>query len=234
MPNFLHFESEIFPLRNRFPIWVTGLEAWQELSEIIETDDIYQIRRAIQRLQEVTKPSPPPCPRLFISHRKVDEKLALRIGKLALQEGFEIWIDVLDRNLQGLKSSQRRAGNYLAPLAIAGIIEVALLNCTHLIATVTYNTAGSFWVPYEFGRVKDRLVSSRQASSWIDPSTNTPFAVGEYLHLCPIHGSENDIELWLRAEMQKYQRGKQVNAITNCKNATNPDLSNAASRLPGG
>ena len=79
-------------------------------------------------------------------------------------------------------------------------IEMALLNCTQVIAAITPQTPGSAWVPYEYGRVKDPVPESPQAACWVDPRVaNLP----ESLYLGPFLKSEIDIVAWLHLERSR-------------------------------
>lgn len=142
----------------------------------------------------------PTRPCVFVSHRQADVNPAARIAYLACQTGFDYWLDALDPTLPGagLVSTEQAAA------ATAAIIEMALLNSSHVIAVITPNTKGSQWVPYEYGRVKlSETVSSLQAACWIyKATTGTPLP--EYLYLGPIFKTESEIQQWLRTELQKH------------------------------
>lgn len=136
-------------------------------------------------------------PRLFVSYKSKDRPFALRLAYLADLEGFEYWLDVLDptlsvTNISTPLSPQQRS------MLIASIIEIGLLNSSHLIATITTITASSRWVPYEFGRVKGQTVVAKDASSWLQQAAVA--SVPEYLYLCPIHPDETRIRVWLASE----------------------------------
>jgi hypothetical protein len=78
----------------------------------------------------------------------------------------------------------------------AAIIEMGLLNASHLIAGMTPNTAGSKWLPYEFGRAKFRRLHSPFSASWLYPRmTESDF--GEYIYLAETTRAEVDIRGWL-------------------------------------
>lgn len=150
------------------------------------------------------------CPRLFISHRQVDYPLALRIARLAIDEGIEIWLDVTDPtrpdptltwlNTVGRKCFTRRQEQLLT----AVIIEMALLHSSHVIVIMTGNTIGSGWIGYEYGRIKDSSLYSLQASCWIHPSLGaTPW---EYLLLGVSTCDENSIKRWFRDELAAWSR----------------------------
>jgi len=140
------------------------------------------------------------CPRLFISHRMVDYGYAERIAWLASEHGWDYWLDVHDPGLAAINS--RLLSPQSQALAVALIIEVALLNCTHVLATITENSPGSAWIPYEYGRVKPNLVASQLAACWLHPfHAITP---AEYMNLGPILRDERAIRHWLSAEKAKF------------------------------
>jgi hypothetical protein len=128
-------------------------------------------------------------PRVFISHRQADADCAERIAWRASQEGLDYWLDVHDPLLRYSKAAP--------PMILAAIIEIALLNCTHVIAAHTPNSAGSKWIPYELGRAKSRAVYSHQAAGWFHSQTS-PAAYGEYVQLAEICRSEKEVVRWLK------------------------------------
>src|SRR5882672_2540578 len=140
---------------NRFPDWASGVGLYRELMR-----DFDQNSRLFANLRLQGDAAPRDrgidCPRLFISHRQADEPYALAIAHLAQRHGFYFWLDILDPTLAV-------AGAQTDPRTIAIIIEMALLNCSHVIAVMTPNTKGSTWVPYEYGRVKKLAPVSSQA-----------------------------------------------------------------------
>lgn len=197
MPNYDWREFQSRPWSLRFPDSARGAEEWRSDRGVASTlGSLFQ-----QRLARVTKP-PKPC--MFVSHRRADIQQALRVAYLACQEGFDYWLDVLDPSLNqlpvlgvgGLPQQQRA-------LAIAGIIEMALLNSTHVLAVITSHTKGSFWVPYEYGRVKDPVPASLQAACWIDSSVQSK-TLPEYLYLGAVTKSESDLRSWLVSELTRY------------------------------
>ncbi len=162
-------------LVDRFPANANGVTPWKMVARSLPTD-MPQLGRPSQLL--VT-------PRIFVSYKSQDRQYALRLAYLCNQQGFEYWMDVLDPTLTSvnlLSSTQQKS------VLIATIIEMALLNSSHVIATITNRTATSQWVAYEFGRVKDQTVVASESGSWIHP-TEKP-SVAEYLYLCPRHTNE--------------------------------------------
>jgi hypothetical protein len=74
---------------------------------------------------------------------------------------------------------------------------MGLLNSSHVIAAMTPNSAGSKWIPYEFGRAKHRRVHTIYAASWIHPGI-TDRDCGEYVYLAEITTLEHEITAWLK------------------------------------
>src|SRR5205823_13123760 len=80
----------------------------------------------------------------------------------------------------------------------AGIIEMALLNSTHVVSMQTTHAHRSRWVPYEFGRAKERHPLATNAASWFE-SPLTPAANGDYLWLGFCAFSSGALDGWLDA-----------------------------------
>jgi hypothetical protein len=137
------------------------------------------------------------CPRLFISHRQSDKKYALRIAKLALKNGFACWLDILDPVLQRLPYTGIHKD--LISFVTACIIEMALINCTHVIACMTPQTRGSLWVPYEYGRITRVPSLTRPAAAWVHPDLDKADYPG-YMLLGHTTCTEYQIESWLNDE----------------------------------
>ena len=185
------------PWLSRFPDGVRGLSAWRQLS-FLEGPPA----RLIEERQRTTTRPARPC--VFVSHRQADVAPATRIAYLACLEGFDYWLDILDPMLSGMPgvgwggpSAQQSS------VAVAAIIEMALLNSTHVIAVMTANTQGSQWVPYEYGRVKDPLPVTPQAACWVDGAI-AGSQLPEYLYLGAITRTESEIRNWLQTERQQY------------------------------
>lgn len=185
-------ESQQFAGRtiDRFPTGVNGVSLWQTAARTLPLN--------VPQIGRPTRFNATPC--VFVSYKSQDRQLALRLAYLCNQEGFEYWMDVLDPNLSGINpqpNSQQKS------VLVATIIEMALLNSSHVIATITNQTASSQWVPYEFGRVKDQAVVATEACSWVHPIQNPTLA--EYLFLCPQYKNEAAIINWLTSERTKWE-----------------------------
>lgn len=203
MANYDYQEYHTKTWLERYPDGVTGITEWQEQlpgSYWQGFSPVASVRSAPAR-GALTRP------RIFVSHRRIDVIKATRIAWLADQEGFEFWLDALDPSLMQLQTliGSGAVSPHQAALAIAAIIEMALLNSTHVIATMTSNTQGSQWVPYEYGRAKDVGPITVQAGCWVDHTLSKGY-LPEYLHLGKKTFSEVEIRAWLASEFINWQQ----------------------------
>jgi hypothetical protein len=192
------FERRSLPERYPDATWILGRQAWRERTTG-SAPDLSGLVSDLAALRQAARWGAPPlaCPRVFISHRRDDRDDALAMARLAAQSGFQFWLDVLDPTLQGAA---------LPSIAIAAVIEMALLNCTHVVAIMTLNTHGGMWVPYEYGRVKLPALTSPQAATWLHPDFATAAAAGtvtlpEYLLLGDRLSTRMDVRYWFDREM---------------------------------
>src|SRR5262249_36624209 len=116
-------------------------------------------------------------------------------------------LDVIDLPAEKTKQVQRieaTLGGALTQFEMnvlqAAIIEMALINCTHVVALMTQRTAGSQWVPYEYGRIDRGGRAKDPATAYCVTASIKITDLPEYLHLAPIHKLESEIRLWFRAE----------------------------------
>jgi hypothetical protein len=198
-------------LLERFPDNVRGVEAWQafirRLSELMRRTDIggHEYYGALHgifdeyigALDDVQKENPSPECCVFVSHKRCDEDLAARIAWIAVQKGFDYWLDVHDPVLPVIAGSA--IPSPLRETIVAAFVEMALLNATHLIAVHTLRSHTSLWVPYEIGRAKSRDIWSSQVSGWFEPGQVAPIA-GEYTYLMEQLANRADIDRWLAAQ----------------------------------
>lgn len=141
---------------------------------------------------------------MFVSHQQRNRDEALRIAYLADRAGFEFWLDVLDPNLAALDRRFASATQTQRSLAVAAIVEMGLLNSTHVKAVITQESRSSRWVPYEYGRVKDKKLLAAQAACWLAKSESREFP--DYLFLGERSQSEKDVRGWLRRERKKWEQ----------------------------
>jgi hypothetical protein len=181
----------------RFPENVRGYEAWIELVEALpRLRDEGGVPEAEQTFFRRTAPlmlePKPKC--LFISHQRKDGDYAKRIACQAHHRHLDYWLDVHDPVLAAVN---QMPGTPLRSLLIAAIIEIALLNSTHVIALHTVNSGGSKWLPYELGRAKAHQVVSWQAAGWFEPG-QTAQNCGDYVQLALMFsGDEYQLLGWL-------------------------------------
>lgn len=154
------------------------------------------------KLRRFSKPDHP-CPRLFVSHRQSDGLYALRVAQIAEQLDFAYWVDILDPLLRLMTYS--KIPRQLGPLLTACVIEMAIINCTHLIACMTPQTRGSLWQPYEYGRKADIPHNSVKASAWLHPDLSS-FDFPEYMLLGEVTRNETDVANWLKREIKLLQK----------------------------
>jgi hypothetical protein len=90
---------------------------------------------------------------VFISHRTADDALAKAVrDRLTKVHGITCYLDDLDKEAGAANQSNR----------VTALIVKRLTDCTNLLAVVTQNTRGSWWVPFEVGvaRQAPRIITS--------------------------------------------------------------------------
>ena len=78
---------------------------------------------------------------VFISHRTADNEIAQRVAQRLTYHIITVYIDDIDQELRRLEGTS----------AITGLLVQRVNACTNLLAIVTQNTQGSWWVPFEIG-----------------------------------------------------------------------------------
>ena len=177
------------------------VKAWQDfVTELLELLPLARdgrgheaIDASVDRFRERASTAPrPKKTTVFVSHQRKDAHWAERAAWEASELGLDYWLDIHDPGL-------KRAPSLPAPIQaalIAVIIEMALLNCTHIVSMQTTHARGSRWVPYELGRAKQWMTIATNASSWfekgiwLDPG-------GDYLALTFCARQDTDLYAWL-------------------------------------
>lgn len=120
---------------------------------------------------------------VFISHRTADDRIAQQVAyRLKTVHGIDCYIDDIDAELKRSQGSQ----------GVTALIVRRLNACTNLLAIITPNTEGSWWVPFEVG-------VARQAPRVITTFTNLMDALlPEYLLEWPRLRGENAIDTFAR------------------------------------
>lgn len=192
MPRDLDYDSAEFEntsLFERFPNWALGLEMWREFGGGAVGFEV--LLRALAGARLNARPGgylPGGITRVFISHKQENRDEALRVAWLANQAGHHFWLDILNPTLNGTP---------LSPILTACVIEMGLLNSSHVIALITPESRPSRWIPYEYGRVKEPTVYALNSACWLHSSQY--FNIAEYLFLGTQTRIENDITVWLGA-----------------------------------
>ena len=212
--DFYRFEDRSLDERFDLP-WIVGQHEWRSgiaarafANPATGLDWLLQLRNAAK-----SRPQPPP-PRVFVSHRQVDERWGRRNAWLAWDAETDFWLDIVDFDpafqpqLIRIEQLLGRAPTRVE-LAIltAAIVEMALLNCTACLAVITRNAAGSLWIPYEYGRMKGGAIVAPQVCCWHDATTILRDDLAEYLHLGPVLPDERGIRNWHSAVVNGGQAG---------------------------
>ncbi len=209
MANFNWLDTRQADWFRRFPQWAYGWSQWAEMGDNQWAPGTTWLGLPSLHARDRDPAWTPACPRLFVSHRKdaPDADYALRIAWLAAEEDFEFWLDVLNPDLEKLKQRIPHLTPEMESLATARIIEMGLINSTHVIALMTPRTRGSLWIPYEYGRVKDAPTDAVEAGCWLDPKlAAADFA--DYLRLGVVTWDEKGIRDWLRGERAAWRTRK--------------------------
>jgi hypothetical protein len=194
----------------RFPEGTPGLESvWRDTLDRI--DELAESPRALHfRTKRIRRPREP---RLFISHKQADGAKAKRVAWLAKNCGFNYWLDVLDPTIEWLHQAERDEKK--RGIMLAAVIEMALLNSTHVIALITRKAVASRWIPYEYGRVKDHRIQSEQVACWVAPRQRR--LLTEYMYLGDQLLTEQDICRWLRKRRKEFRQASRGRTVPRAK-----------------
>jgi hypothetical protein len=223
MQKFFWRETADEPVQNRYPENYPGVESWRSLVSRISDSDLISrsdfddysevFNTFLADLDHEVHSQPTVDTRdesrttccVFISHRQNNVDNALHIAWVATQADYDYWLDIHDPSLIGLNGAQ--IPSPAKDILLAAIIEIALLNSTHVIALHTKYSIGplpnnvSKWIPYELGRAKVRQIRSEQAACWFDKHTPVS-SCGEYVYLAKHTRTTTDISNWLGAAHQ--------------------------------
>ena len=90
---------------------------------------------------------------VFISHRTADDTTARHVAeRLRNVHSITVYIDDIDQELRRVRGTA----------AITAMLVKRIESCTNLLAIVSQNTQGSWWVPFEIGvaRQAPRVITS--------------------------------------------------------------------------
>ena len=140
-------------------------------------------------------------PRVFVSHRQDAPLRGERIAEIAAARGLDYWLDIHDPKIHTAQLFQHALGPLRYAIVVAAIVEMALINCTHVVVAHTLVTGNkipwvpSQWIPYEFGRAKARGIVTAQAAGWFQQPI-APVYRGEYVLLAHQLHTDQDVVDW--------------------------------------
>lgn len=132
---------------------------------------------------------------VFISYRHLDRKKALEIANKLKSNNINYYLDVIDDESRSTDD-------------ITNVITKNIKKSTHLLAIISPNTNGSWWVPFEIG---EATISNRRISSYAYKQNDYIYRtllntyksfLPEYLHKWPILLSDGDLDAFI----QQYHR----------------------------
>lgn len=132
---------------------------------------------------------------VFISYRHSDRLKALEIATKLGLNNITYYLDVIDEESKTTDD-------------ITDVITKNIKKCTHLLAIISPNTNGSWWVPFEIGEatIADRRICSYayKEFTYISRSVlnNYKSFLPEYLHKWPLLLTASDLDSFI----QEYKR----------------------------
>ena len=131
---------------------------------------------------------------VFISHRTADDRVARTVAqRLENRHDIRGYVDDCDKDANAARGTSR----------ITTLIVSRLNMCTHLLALVTDNTKGSWWVPFEIG-------VARRAPRAISTFTNLTYGLPEYLTEWPVLRGESAIDKFAAAYKAQIATAKRM------------------------
>lgn len=131
---------------------------------------------------------------VFLSHRTVDDRIAQSVAhRLKSHHDINCYVDDFDKEANTARGTNR----------ITTLIVSRLNMCTHLLALVTENTKGSWWVPFEIG-------VARRAPRAISTFTNLSYGLPEYLTEWPVLRGESAVDKFAAAYKSQIATAKRM------------------------
>ncbi|HHP0304194.1 toll/interleukin-1 receptor domain-containing protein [Acinetobacter baumannii] len=125
---------------------------------------------------------------VFISYRSKDREVALTIVQKLRANNIEFYLDVIDEESVNTNN-------------ITEVITKNIQRCTHLMAIISPNTQGSWWVPFEIGEatvINRRICSFAYNTTGLTLTRSTMHIyksfLPEYLHKWPVLLHERDLQ----------------------------------------
>lgn len=144
---------------------------------------------------------------VFISYRHTDRTKALQISKTLDSHNVKYYLDVIDDESKSTEN-------------ITEVVTKNIKKCTHLLALISPNTSGSWWVPFEIGEatILNRRICSYAFKYNIFDLNRSLLSIyndflPEYLHKWPILLSDNDLEKFIN----EYKKDSQIFSFESLK-----------------
>ena len=129
-------------------------------------------------------------PGVFISHSRLDKEKARAVARALKASKVDYYFDENDKELQFADEQNDH-------LKVVQCIEHGIEMCSHLLGTITENTEGSWWVPYEIGRATGR---TRKCAHLIDEEVEK---LPSYIKAAEILINRNELRDWLPSRVRK-------------------------------
>jgi hypothetical protein len=150
---------------------------------------------------------------VFISYRAKDREVALKIVRKFREHNIEFYLDIIDE--ESINSTSN----------ITEVITKNIKRCTHLIAIISPNTKGSWWVPFEIGEasiINRRICSFAYNTNGYSLTKSNMYIyksfLPEYLHKWPILLNEKDVDNFILQYKQDNQNNVLLDSINRDSN----------------
>lgn len=153
---------------------------------------------------------------VFISYRHSDRQKAFEVANILKLNNISYYLDVIDDESRGTSD-------------ITEVITKNIEKCTHLLAIISPNTRGSWWVPFEIGEATalNRRICSYAFDTEYKDLSKMLFSVRtsdfpEYLKKWPV--------LLSKVDLQKFVQQYKQDSITILVNESRGRIGSSLSR----
>lgn len=126
--------------------------------------------------------------KVFLSHRLYDKPIVLAIASILSALDIHYWLDEKDKDLQ-----QAAALGILGETGLVYAIERGARHATVLLGTISKNTRGSWWVPYEIGYCRS---AEKPVCFLMVADKNEDLQLPEYAKIAATYWSVDEIVRW--------------------------------------
>ncbi|MEN8342597.1 TIR domain-containing protein [Acinetobacter baumannii] len=146
---------------------------------------------------------------VFISYRHTDRQKALDVATKLRINNITCYLDVIDDESKTTND-------------ITEVITKNIKKCSHLLAIISPNTNGSWWVPFEIGEatIADRRICSYAYKEftflWRSSLSNYKSFLPEYLHKWPLLLSDYDLDIFI----QEYKKDSERASFEDIRSTT--------------